>query len=186
MDFVPTSQPWQDGEDDLWRRSYSPAPDQPTPQLFEASRCTAVTTTESLSDLDVVGSSQPFEDGEYDLHYHAGLKIPSSPPHSPGSSKILAHRTRLVRRASPVKPRPTAAGTSGTISRPRNLVRRVTMAAEIARRRMRARTEAHRILKKLRALATATARLRRKHKALCAFVLESSITTNQEVMYQVD
>ncbi|KAJ7441588.1 hypothetical protein FB451DRAFT_1298684, partial [Mycena latifolia] len=185
MDFVAISHPWQDGEDDLWGRSHSPAPDHPTPHLFEASRCTAVTTTEPLSDLDVVGSSRSFEDGEYDLHYHAGQKIPSSPPHFPSSSGILAHRARLVRRASPVKPRPTAAGTSDTIPRPRNLVRRVTMAAELARRRMRARTEAHRILKKLRALATATARLRRKHKVLCAFVLESCITTNQEVLYKV-
>ncbi|KAJ6619321.1 hypothetical protein B0H10DRAFT_1946805 [Mycena sp. CBHHK59/15] len=78
----------------------------------------------------------------------------------------------LVRWASPVrsaqKPSPTSSCPWGTVSRPLNLVRRVTMAAEMERRRKRARNETRRIVKKILALAV---RLQRKHRDLKIWVL---------------
>ncbi|KAJ7716993.1 hypothetical protein B0H16DRAFT_1612268 [Mycena metata] len=119
---------------------------------------------------DAVCSSQPFEDGEEDLTPFLSLQtLPT---------ENITRRAGLIRRVPPGTSSSSPACVPGPISRsrPRNLVRRVTMAAEMERRRSRAREEAQRISHKIRALAKKSARLmkktvrlRRKHRNLCAF-----------------
>jgi len=152
-DFVPSSQPFEDGEEALHHRGYSNGID--------------------LSSLDFVGTSQPLEDGE-DFGMYSGLMTPvrQMSPSVRCEPSAETRCARLVRRASPVKPRPVGASTP--IRRSFNLVRRVTMAPDIQRKRQRAHEEAHHILKKLRALAKTTVRLRRKRRSLLAFVTASS------------
>ncbi|KAJ6472394.1 hypothetical protein DFH09DRAFT_1219665 [Mycena vulgaris] len=154
---------------------------------------------ESDADFDFVATSQPLEDGEEDWHSYYGLTpIPKSPPSPPlaslsrripepvarsdtdtTASDTRPRRAHLIRRAPPCSPpRPLPLG---TVSRSRNLVRRVTMGPELERRRKHARDKARRIAKKIRALAKATARLQRKHRALCAFVREPSRNNKENV-----
>lgn len=57
----------------------------------------------------------------------------------------------------------------------------VPQAAEIERRRKRARDKAQLIVQQIRSLATKTARLRRKHRQLCAFVRESGRKNKENV-----
>ncbi|KAJ6477256.1 hypothetical protein DFH09DRAFT_1342226 [Mycena vulgaris] len=177
MDCIASSQPWQDGEEDL----------SGSDMYF------SVENSQLLSDFDVVGTSQPWKDGEDDLPSY-GLKVPigrcESPP-SPISASLARsrglgiaepltladtdttaldtppRRRHLIRRAPPCSPpRPP-------VMRPRGqLVRRVTMGPDIERRRKRACKKARSIVKKIRVLSKATERLRRKHRRLCAFVRE--------------
>ncbi|KAJ7147089.1 hypothetical protein C8R43DRAFT_1129868 [Mycena crocata] len=132
-------------------------------------------------DDEIVPSSQPFEDGE-DLQLPLGpmgttnlplfcLSKAASPPNSSmDPSAPHPRRAHLVFRASPVKPKVAPTVVQGTGVRSRKLVRRVTMDAEIERRRKRACRKARHIVKKLRALATATMKLKRQHRDLCKFV----------------
>ncbi|KAJ7870404.1 hypothetical protein B0H13DRAFT_2669852, partial [Mycena leptocephala] len=163
MDFVASSQPLQDGED-FSDACWIPSDLGPVE-----------------SDLaDVVASSQPFEDGE-DLFQDVGLQTPSpttgsswvtlTGPVTPERSDVntLTRHTRLVRRVSPGKFSSIPRHTSCALPRSRNLVRRVTMAAYMERRRKHARDEARRVLEKIRRLTKTTMHLRRKHRDLCAF-----------------
>ncbi|KAJ6463092.1 hypothetical protein DFH09DRAFT_1227592, partial [Mycena vulgaris] len=188
MDFVATSQPSQDGEK------------YPSGYLSESEgHSWLLQEGESDADFDFVATSQPLEDGEEDWHSYYGLTpIPKSPPSPPlaslsrripepvarsdtdtTASDTRPRRAHLIRRAPPCSPpRPLPLG---TVSRSRNLVRRVTMGPELERRRKHARDKARRIAKKIRALAKATARLQRKHRALCAFVREPSRNNKENV-----
>ncbi|KAJ7114263.1 hypothetical protein C8R44DRAFT_984335 [Mycena epipterygia] len=200
MDYVPTSQPSQDGY-------YIPGP-------CDTSRSAGPVAVE---DFEFVASSQPSEDGEVEDDWDVqGYLRPMTPPakrhlldalelatteplstvdltnHIAASDStvlsvvdILPHpRRRLIRRASPMKLKTTPSCTQPTISRPNpKLVRRVTMAAHIARQQERAREETRRILKKIRRLATATARLRQKHRRLCEFMAESRAIQQKENIF---
>ncbi|KAJ7106619.1 hypothetical protein C8R44DRAFT_987270 [Mycena epipterygia] len=160
VDFVGTSQPFEDEVDLL--------PSVPPP-------------------ADVVTTCQPFKDTEEDLQASTTPPPPtlvsSTPSHQSlyfdSDSNTPARRSRLIRRASPVKASPTPFLARHPIPRPLNLVRRVTApnkwairAAEMRRKRQCAREKAHHIIKRIRALARLTARLKRKHRELCAFVLD--------------
>ncbi|KAJ7645295.1 hypothetical protein B0H17DRAFT_1186949, partial [Mycena rosella] len=182
MNFVATSQPLEDGEENLvagWGSVWASESSSPLPG---GDRIPAGW------DEEFVGSSQPFEDGEEDLKgpltasitsYTLGsaTPLPSTPAGtSSGAATGMAGRRPLVRRCSPMTPSPTAICAPSN-SRPfnrYNLVRRVTTpsemtirAAEMERKRQSVRRKAHRIAQKLRALATDTARLQRKHRELC-------------------
>ncbi|KAJ7468807.1 hypothetical protein FB451DRAFT_1257362 [Mycena latifolia] len=188
MDSVATSQSLQQDGDEVSRHIY--LSDETSLRLENGPQ---------EEDFDCVPSSQPFEDEDWQT-YHGPLKVPItiSPPTTPtrqsiseavtqadatpSGSAMRARRARLIRRASPVKPMPLHAATQGKISRPFNLVRRVTLAPEIARRRKRARDKAHLIIKKLQALARATARLRRQHRELCAFIRETGRKNKENVL----
>ncbi|KAJ7508693.1 hypothetical protein B0H11DRAFT_2217961 [Mycena galericulata] len=186
MEFCATSQLSQDGEDSLFGFE-TPS----NASLFGHENFGSGPGMAAIAEIEIVGSSQPFADGEEDLHLPTNLnagpfpmkKLDTSAAQSTAADLDLdsdadgdeirerrAQRARLVRRAppivGPVLPTPTR-------PRTRPLVRRVTMAAEIQRRRERARLETRRILKKLRALARATTRLRRKHRQLCEFVADT-------------
>ncbi|KAJ6489417.1 hypothetical protein DFH09DRAFT_1105394 [Mycena vulgaris] len=193
MEFVATSQPSQDGDlCTLELSTFQPVEDAGVGQIEDG----------TVDESDSVGSSQPFEDGEEDLLFFTrGVMIPAptacwsflttpelsdaepSETDTDFDDAIRARqsrRARLIRRAppvSPVKPSPIPAG---PWLRSLNLVRRVTMPAEIERRRQRARIETRRIAKKIRALARATARLQRKHRRLCNFVRDSRPVENKE------
>jgi predicted nucleic acid-binding Zn-ribbon protein len=56
-------------------------------------------------------------------------------------------------------------------------------AAEMERRRRRAREAAQRIMKKIRSLAKTTASLRRRHRKLREFVANSADTSNSFAVY---
>ncbi|KAJ7786769.1 hypothetical protein B0H14DRAFT_3583085 [Mycena olivaceomarginata] len=148
FDFVPSSQPLQDGED-LWFSS-------------------------PIGLRGISFSPQPWADGEPE-YSKAGIKKMQTPPATPRSTRISIkspssdtrpRRARLVRRASPVKAWTTP---TPTPSRCRNLVRRVAKNIEMHRKRQRARTAAHRILVKMRRLAAATLRLQREYRKLTRF-----------------
>ncbi|KAJ7738626.1 hypothetical protein B0H16DRAFT_1694779 [Mycena metata] len=172
MDFVATSEPHQDVFSSSWDSTGSGFFDTNTPTSSVAHDNTASTT--DLAD-DIVASSQPFEDGEEDL-----VLLPVPKPLLPFTPLPMAsftgvdpvssprsRRARLVRRASPIKPRaipPT--DLHCMLPHPRKLVRRVTFTAELERRRRRARIEARRILKKLQALTATLRHLKRKHREL--------------------
>ncbi|KAJ7509474.1 hypothetical protein B0H11DRAFT_2216393 [Mycena galericulata] len=159
MDFAMTSQLPGDGE-----------------QLFHA------------QDIDIVGSSQPFEDGEEDLRLpmHENLTqtvsvIPTtnSEPLGPFRSEFKSKSSRSTRQAlSTREPAAVTLPLPRPARRNSELVRRVSngpspskiRALQIERKREEAREEARRIVKKIRALATATARLSRKHRRLCTFI----------------
>ncbi|KAJ7755301.1 hypothetical protein DFH07DRAFT_773416 [Mycena maculata] len=140
-----------------------------TSQLLEASQ----SGSESGMDLDAVGSSQPFQDGEEDLGPLDHKKRNISPQGSPSSlapsdaNSSYSRQARLVRRAPPVKPGslPLLPSMQGP-TRPRSqLVRHCTSgpspstlrALEIEWKREQAREKAWHIVKKIKALATATA-----------------------------
>ncbi|KAJ7448238.1 hypothetical protein B0H11DRAFT_1929176 [Mycena galericulata] len=154
-DLVGTSQPFQDGEEDL--------------------RLPSSSHSESVDDSDIVCSSQPFDD-EMDL-----LKMPfetlcASTSHA---ATTTSRRARLIRRAPPAPPGEPCLT---PYVRSGNLVRRCStgpskaflQAREMERKRQEARDKARNVMKKIRALATATAQLRRKHRRLCTFLSETS------------
>ncbi|KAJ6588034.1 hypothetical protein B0H19DRAFT_1366767 [Mycena capillaripes] len=182
MDFVATSQPLQDGEEDL---SYSCWP-------YLGLKSGNGDHSEAENDsYDVISSSQPLEDGE-ELSLHTDLKTPlpylfpqPETPSHPRQLEIRAHRARLIRRASPVKLTSTWTSVQPSVPRSRNLVRRVTMAAEMERKKRRAHDEARRILKKIRKLTETTMRLRRKHRHLCilAAAAPRSIENKENICY---
>ncbi|KAJ7075761.1 hypothetical protein C8R43DRAFT_1143755 [Mycena crocata] len=153
---VATSQPFQDGDEVLSQLRLWP---RGTPSSSEASRIL-------LADFDsesefFVGTSQACEDSDDDC----GPMTPVATP-----PEVLARRARLIRRASPVKPRSIPPCPR---PRPTNLVRRVTADAEMERKRQHVRAKTTRVLKKLCALATKTFRLQRKHRELCKFLVET-------------
>ncbi|KAJ7654796.1 hypothetical protein B0H17DRAFT_1214267 [Mycena rosella] len=176
MDFVPTSQPFEDG-DDLF--TLPSAAFRPPPSLADD----ADDADHSESDfVDSVGSSQPFDDGEEDLrlyktppclHFPApsAWAILSDSTTDPASDS--ARRCRLVRRAPPVTPgAETSISTLTPSVRSRSLVYRVTpgpKAAEMQRKRERAAAKAQRIARKIHALTKKTTALRMKHRQLRAF-----------------
>ncbi|KAJ7489049.1 hypothetical protein FB451DRAFT_1223619 [Mycena latifolia] len=176
--FVATSQPLQDGEDLLG--------------YIDLSEGNSLSLGNGAldDDFDCVPSSQPFEDEDWQTYGVLKVPITTTPTRQSISeavaqadeahSAIGARRARLVRRASPVKPRLLFAATQGTIPRSFNLVRHVTVAPAIEWQRKRARDKAHRIIKKLQAHARATAWLRRQHRELCAFIRETD-RTNKNV-----
>ncbi|KAJ7912470.1 hypothetical protein B0H13DRAFT_1874849 [Mycena leptocephala] len=172
FDFVATSQPFEDGEEDLsWNRG-------------PAAR------------VDFVGTSQPLEDGEdfglitNNSEQHVLPAVSESTNTPLASSQTRA--THLAQKPRPEGASPTAATISATsIARPSRLVRRVTMlyslsslkAAEMERRRRRAREAAQRIMKKIRSLAKTTASLRRRHRKLREFVANSADTSNSFAVF---
>ncbi|KAJ7723148.1 hypothetical protein B0H16DRAFT_1699069 [Mycena metata] len=171
MDFVATSEPHLDVFSGSWDPAGTGFFDANTPTSSVAHDNAA-----SPSDLedDIVASSQPFEDGEEDLVLpvqkplltHTPLPMASFTAVDPASSP-RSRRARLVRRASPVKPRAIPhADLHCMLPHPRKLVRRVTFTAELERRRRRARIEARRILKKLQTLMATVRHLKRKHREL--------------------
>ncbi|KAJ7037003.1 hypothetical protein C8F04DRAFT_1181018 [Mycena alexandri] len=170
MDFVATSEPHQDLVSGFWDSTGTGFFDADTPTSSVTRDNTSSTT--GLAD-DIVSSSQPFEDGEEDLLpiqkpllTYTPLPMASTTGVDPASSP-RARRARLVRRASPVKPRAVApADLHCMLPHPRKLVRRVTFTAELERRRRRARIEARHIFKKLQALTTTVHHLKRKHREL--------------------
>ncbi|KAJ6606837.1 hypothetical protein B0H10DRAFT_2228439 [Mycena sp. CBHHK59/15] len=118
-------------------------------------------------DFDFVPSSYPGEEDSFWLGQYTGttedLVVDFTPARQTDLGFYCEQSTemgcpRLVRRASPDKPRP--AGTSPAASiisatpipRSSKLVRRVTVAPDLERRRQRAREEAGRIVKKLGSL----------------------------------
>ncbi|KAJ7687501.1 hypothetical protein B0H17DRAFT_1203564 [Mycena rosella] len=166
MEFVATSQPLQDGEDFWGLSAFSPG-------SATADACG------DWSDVDFVGTSQPLEDGEDSWYSSSKVKIPTiSPPRCLNSEMDCTPRSRLVRRVSPLTSTQLPVAALGITSRPLNLVRRVTIAPEIQKKRNRACREAQQIAKRIRALAKATAKLRRKHRVLCDFVRESGRKEN--------
>ncbi|KAJ7882101.1 hypothetical protein B0H13DRAFT_1891028 [Mycena leptocephala] len=104
------------------------------------------------------------------------------------NTPLASSQTRAAHLAQKPRPEgasPTAATISATsIARRSRLVRRVTIlyslsslnAAEMERRRQRAREAAHRIMKKICSLAKTTACLRRRHRKLREFVANSADT----------
>ncbi|KAK6988496.1 hypothetical protein R3P38DRAFT_2804541 [Favolaschia claudopus] len=138
---------------------------------------------------EVIESSQPDELEEEEfaletLRLHLKSRIAPSTPSLPRivntgtpplDSPTRVSRRQLVRRASPVKPRPISNAPVGP--RSRNLVRRVTKAAELERRRQRARMDALGILKKIRHLDSVANRLRRRYRQLSRFSTQSIVAT---------
>ncbi|KAJ7160366.1 hypothetical protein C8R46DRAFT_1354061 [Mycena filopes] len=193
MDFVPSSQSHQDLEDNVWDFDNLPNLSLATPSP-DSEPCFDDSTTTSASSADwdeYVASSQPFEDGEEDLLPMGpsptppvplrALEAPGTPSNTNAASSPLAHRGRLVRRASPVKPRAPHASTVPS-SRPVRLIRRVTFAADLDRRRKRARIEARQIFKKIQALAPTLRRLQRRHRESRSFGAGSSVGNKENTM----
>ncbi|KAF7328213.1 hypothetical protein MVEN_02561000 [Mycena venus] len=153
LDFVPSSQPSQDGEE-----LFLMTPPHRLPH-FGIPHHSNTTGVYSPVSEGVAGHANG---AAGDVSMESGLR-----------------RARLVRRASPVKPSPT---TKNITPRCFNLVRRVTKgpserlvrAAELEQKRQQARKKAQRIMKKIHALARVTVRLRCKHRSLCAFVTAKS------------
>ncbi|KAF8179502.1 hypothetical protein K438DRAFT_1977211 [Mycena galopus ATCC 62051] len=129
--------------------------------------------------LDWVPSSQPFEDGV--AWYFVDATEPSSPASSSGSLQASTPeditprcRARLVRRVVqlPMSSSPLPTPLRDAIPRPRNfnLVRRVSIAPAVQKKQKRALKKVQHIGKRLRSLRAEEARLRRKHRALRAFL----------------
>ncbi|KAJ7443261.1 hypothetical protein FB451DRAFT_1296124 [Mycena latifolia] len=114
MDFVPSSQPFEDGEDLL-----ECTPGNPLDLLHHPRHPWLPPDNLNADDfVDFVGTSQPFDDGEEDwsvlmtpparrtqsLHVPAPLSRAESPPSDTShlDPDIHARRARLIRRASPV------------------------------------------------------------------------------------
>ncbi|KAJ7110336.1 hypothetical protein C8R43DRAFT_1018848 [Mycena crocata] len=160
LELVGTSQPFEDGEEDLKFFGSPMTPGPSPPALHPHSKLAAAQPS----------TSSPL--------------YPASMPSTLDSGvAIHPRRAHLVFRASPVKPRPTLTASQGPRSQSHKLVRRVTMAAEIERRCKRAEVErrrrracqkARRIAKQIRALARATVKLQRQHRELCKFVCAES------------
>ncbi|KAJ6465325.1 hypothetical protein C8R45DRAFT_1173837 [Mycena sanguinolenta] len=168
FDFVPSSQPFEDGEDDsCWLEHHTGTTEAPTPTEY----------------LDFVPSSQPVEDGEM----YQGLETPAkqiNPGFCSDWEQIseTCRRPRLIRRAPPVKQRPAGdspANMPSPISvsntRSAKLVRRVTIAPALERQRRRAREEASRIAKQIKSLTKTTTRLRCKHRELHQFITSTNV-----------
>ncbi|KAF7367195.1 hypothetical protein MSAN_00979500 [Mycena sanguinolenta] len=151
LDFVPSSQPYEDGEEPFLLQT-------PPPSLAISPRFGAMA---DYSVLEIAAGYATGDSGD-------------------ASAEAKLHRSRLVRRAPPVEPR-SASGIEKNPPRHLNLVRRVTKepsekflrALELERKRQRARQDARRITKKIQALTRVTARLQREHQRLRALVARS-------------
>ncbi|KAJ7237033.1 hypothetical protein B0H12DRAFT_1075690 [Mycena haematopus] len=155
----------------------------------------------SFGDDAEVGSSQPDEDEDlstygWDLALSMAFPCTSESERLPYTNTVHANintvknlsRPRLVRRAPPSIPvKPAVLG-----PRNFNLVRRVSppnvlvlarQAAEMQKKRHRARDQARRIAKKLRKLTMTTISLQRKHRQLSRFIASFTSTgiENQDV-----
>ncbi|KAJ7155096.1 hypothetical protein C8R46DRAFT_1356354 [Mycena filopes] len=201
MDFVPSSQPWQDGNDELYIESPRlPSTNQARSPRFGVSVAALRLLQASDAESEFVGTSQPSEDGEEyfcnpnitasDGGHHRRRVEGAAPcsPRSPPSEASLQRRARLVRRVPPTELCPNLVAGGPVQPRCFNLVRRVTLgptravlwARDTERKRQRARDKAAAIVRKLRRLATATARLHRKHRELRAFA--AGLDDNKENM----
>ncbi|KAF7351882.1 hypothetical protein MVEN_01149800 [Mycena venus] len=171
IDFVPSSQPFEDGEEDsFWLGQYA-----------------GTTDSAEGSVVDFVPSSQPLEDGEM----CQGLMTPAKEMYLGFycEQSTETRRPRLVRRASPVKPRPAGASpatnmiSATPIPRSSKLVRHVTIAPNLERHRRRTCEEAGRIVKKIGLLTKTTARLRRKHRQLLQFITSTTVDKENVFMF---
>ncbi|KAJ7612277.1 hypothetical protein FB45DRAFT_940231 [Roridomyces roridus] len=146
-EYVPTSQPLEDGDFDC--------------DTFPTIAISCQLTIVEGSEAKVPQTAAPDEDDEESFRYRVTRR---------------KQRASLVRR---VPPELLASTPSPSPPRTGPLVRRVTMnqAAEIARKKERARTQARRISQKLRELDSEAARLRRKRRELCEFITGSSPRT---------
>ncbi|KAJ7767816.1 hypothetical protein B0H16DRAFT_1520825 [Mycena metata] len=207
MDFVPSSQPWQDGDDDLGFLTHPSArlgaEDYGPPLHCALSPTSPLRRGTSAAggdgEVEIVGSSQPFEDGEAYLcsptsiasegalhRRHGGTPtLYGAIPDLPVADTRICRGARLVRRVPPTDLCPSPIPQS-PVPRCFNLVRRVTpgpskKAADMERKRQRARDEAARIVRKLRNLAAVTIRLRRKHRELRAFAVAGDLDNKENV-----
>ncbi|KAF8156454.1 hypothetical protein K438DRAFT_1861835 [Mycena galopus ATCC 62051] len=148
-----------------------------------------------------VGTSQPDEDEDLrtygrDLQVVLSTAFSCTSGSHPQTNTVHAiidtsknpSRPRLIRRAPPAKPNPDVLG-----PRNFNLIRRVSppnvfvlarKAAEMQKKRQRARDQARRIAKQLRKLTATTIRLQRKHRQLSTFIAGCTSTCgeNQDVL----
>ncbi|KAF7363211.1 hypothetical protein MVEN_00673900 [Mycena venus] len=162
LDFVPSSQPSQDGEE-----PFLMTPPHRLPHFGISHRSNATGVNSSASE----GAAGHADGATGDVSTESSLR-----------------RARLIRRASPVKPSPA---TKDITPRCFNLVRRVTKgpserlvrAAELEQKRQQARKKAQRVMKKIHALARATVRLRRKHRSLRAFVTAKSEEDKENIFW---
>ncbi|KAJ7101309.1 hypothetical protein B0H15DRAFT_943645 [Mycena belliarum] len=156
MDFVATSQPSDDGEDYSWGL---------TPQAPTAA-------TESAAD-------------DFDLPQQIeGLLVPVLVP------VLTKHGCQSRSPGSPRKTGSTCEPAAIEIStpplRPLKLIHRVSLAPAVQKKRVRACAKARRVVKILRYLAKETARMRHKHRALCAFIRESGLPVTKENLFSID
>ncbi|KAJ7752966.1 hypothetical protein B0H16DRAFT_1723428 [Mycena metata] len=162
FDFVASSQPFEDGIDD-W---CSPS-------------ATSTLTPQSSTDPRAVSDTARAVCGE--ISNEMGRRETDEDVHT--STSYRRRRAHLIRRV-PSSELCSPATPPLVIPRNFKLVRRVTMAADLERRRQRARDEAERIVKKIRTLASTTARLQRKHRKLREFVAVGS-RANKENIFTV-
>ncbi|KAJ7018411.1 hypothetical protein C8F04DRAFT_1328182 [Mycena alexandri] len=159
IDFVGTSQPFQDGEEAVWMTLRAQHGDS---------------STITLAGGNCSGHNN-------DLNPSVAALCDAS-----------RRRARLVRRVPPSEKSPDSSPVPpGPTPRCLNLVRRVTTgpnqrptatapaaaAADLERRKRRAQQKAACIVKKLRTLGAATARLQRKHRQLCTFMAQNKENT---------
>ncbi|KAJ7439717.1 hypothetical protein B0H11DRAFT_1934252 [Mycena galericulata] len=141
LDVVATSQPFEDGEEDLHWQSHPGPQCSPMlePSLWEGTESgSEVPEPNYVRRARLVRRCPPLKSSPTKPSYHG----------SAGRSRAR----NLVRRCS--------SGPSESFLRARRLYWK----------RQEARTKAHRIVKQIQALATTTAQLRRKHRQLCAFL----------------
>ncbi|KAJ7082669.1 hypothetical protein B0H15DRAFT_852306 [Mycena belliarum] len=156
LDIVGSSQPFDDGEEDL----------QFQHEYFRCNTPPPLNVNSGSKDSDS-------EDSEWD--YTTDERY----------INMRARCARLVRRVPQAEfCSSTTPLLQDPIPRPLNLVRRVTTpnmqaikAAQMERQRQRACEKAHHILKRIRRLATTTDRLRRKHRKLREFLVDNKENT---------
>ncbi|KAJ7436128.1 hypothetical protein FB451DRAFT_1455180 [Mycena latifolia] len=162
FDFVATSQPFEDGEEDLsWNWGC----------LSPAAR------------VDFVGTSQPLEDGE-----DFGLMTNNSEQHvlpavsESTNTPLASSQARATHQTKAGRCLPDRRHNLCDLDRtsiPTSQARH----HEMERRRRRAREAAQRIMKEIRSLAKTTASLRRRHRKLREFVANSADTSNSFAVY---
>ncbi|KAJ6464433.1 hypothetical protein C8R45DRAFT_1174571 [Mycena sanguinolenta] len=166
LDFVPSSQPSQDGED-----AFSMTPLHRIPHFGIAlpNNSTPASASEGIHGHNF---------GDYSMEAGVSHRTRNFGDYSMEAG--VSHRTRLVRRASPAEPQKTSLIKNVTTPRSLNLVRRVAKpsekffkALELERKRERALHEARRVSKKIQVLNSVTARLRREHRRLRALAAAS-------------
>ncbi|KAJ7751237.1 hypothetical protein DFH07DRAFT_961024 [Mycena maculata] len=156
VDFVGSSQPFQDGEDNL----------QPYTTGKSLNVSPIPLSSQAPSDLSVCpNASDPYVIENLSRRARLVRRCPPKAAQSPTPPSPPRPRRRnrdLVRRAS--------GGPSQAILKAR----------EMERRKDRARQKARHIVKEIRRLATVTGQLRRRHRQLSSFITQSSAGGNKE------